>query len=450
MGNAIQKTAGRHGVIVMSLLVLAVLFGGLITDENHQISRQRYGGFRTFYEAAGAVRSNRSPYTRSPGRYSYVYPPLFACLLTPMVRLPIGQAARVMMAIDAASILGALVLIVSAASVRFFGRVRVELVAPVVASTALFLIVPIHNELKGLETNAIVMLCFAAGLFFADGMPLLAGLALAFAVDIKYLPLVLIPYFVVRRRWALLICTLGSTLVLALLPALVVGWSANLRYLSTAVGGLTHLAGGEASASFGAQVPQLTHGSSVSITSGLARLAADHRWPRGLVAASAAVIVIAVLVVAWGAYRKQGFGLLGWPNASSQRVAPYRVLVLLEWTWIIGILLALGPNTQDRLLILVAFPTTLFFTVVWSEMGRSSVRLIAGGLTLFCAVTLPVSWMGFTLSHAWKDVGIPGWLVLAGTTLIITAALDRMPARAAITSEAEAPSPGRLPAAVRY
>jgi hypothetical protein len=424
MRIVVHRPAGRGGITLVSVLVLAVLFGGLIADENRQISRQRYGGFQTYYAAAAAIRSNQSPYTRAPGRYSYVYPPLFACFMTPMLRLPVDQAARIMMSLDTACIFGALVLIASATSMRLFGRVRVDVIAPVVASTALFLVIPIHNELKGLETNAIVLLCFAAGLFFADSVPLVAGSAMAVAIIIKYLPVSMLPYLVLRRRWWLSSSTVVATVALGLLPAVFVGWNTNLRFLSTALGGLVNLTGGGPSPADGAEVPALTQSTSLSLTSGLARFASANNWPKVAVVGCFAIMAAVIVLIAWRTYRKNRIPLLQWPAASSQRAAPYRTLFLLEWTWLIGVLLALGPNTQDRLLVLLAFPAALFFALIWSGVGRTSPWLIIGGMTLLCAVTLPISWMGFELSHAWRDAGMPGLLVLTGATLVVTATLN--------------------------
>ena len=73
--------------------------------------------------------------------------------------------------------------------------------------------------------------------------PLLCGAALGLAINIKYLPLVYLPYLLARRRWAAFLSTCLFTAAFALAPALVFGWSRNIDYLGTAYAGLLHLTG---------------------------------------------------------------------------------------------------------------------------------------------------------------------------------------------------------------
>ena len=171
-------------------------------------------------------------------------------------------------------------------------------------------------------------------------------------------------------------------------------------------------------------MPVLTQLTSLSLTSGLARLGSAHGWPKVAVPVSVAMVAMATVLLAWSVYRKNRLPFLKWPGESSQRNVPFRLLFAFEWAWLTGMILALGPNTQDRLLILVAFPASLFFSLIWS--GQGSIRLIAGGIILFCAVTLPVSAMGYAFSHSWREVGTPGLLVLVGSTLVVTSALKTL------------------------
>lgn len=96
---------------------------------------------------------------------------------------------------------------------------------------------PVLGDIQEGQTNLLMLLPLVAGLWAAgretrtaDG---LAGLLLALAVAIKVTPLVFLPYFLWRRRWAsALAMTLGLALWFVVIPALALGWSQNLRWES--------------------------------------------------------------------------------------------------------------------------------------------------------------------------------------------------------------------------
>src|SRR5205823_2225794 len=142
-----------------------------------------------------------------------------------------------------------------------------------------------------------------AALWLLDRRPTLAGMALGMAFNIKYLPIVLLPYLMMRRRYAATAGFIAGAVGFALLPALNTGWDTNLANLATAYGGLLRMVGVVSPSAPVAHVEDITDGLSVSITSGFARLGLAP------LAALAAAVGVGLISLFWASrvYRRRGF-----------------------------------------------------------------------------------------------------------------------------------------------
>jgi hypothetical protein len=334
------------------------------------------------------------------------------------------------MLLDASFIALGMILLSRIMLLRLGLKATATSVAIVALSASLLIVAPIRNEMHGLESNALVFLCFVLALYLIDRHPLLAGICLAVAINIKYLPIVLLPYLLLRRRWMAAGATVVGTAGLALLPALATGWGTNIHYLHMAVGGLLHLTGAGAAPGDIANVPMLTESASLSITSSLARSAHLHGWPSG----SAAGITLLIAAIWAGAvlamYRRGGFPAFRWPRAAAQRFGSYKGLFMMEWAGLISTMLALSPNTQDRHLLLAAFPVTLAMAMAWfARPARSPYVLATGAVIVALGVLLPIGAMGRAFTVSWRAAGMPGWFLLAGCGMILWAGLAELSKR---------------------
>ncbi|HET6246197.1 MAG TPA: glycosyltransferase family 87 protein [Tepidisphaeraceae bacterium] len=412
-----------HGWI--GLIGILLLLGGLQIDVLHQISKGRASAELTYYRAAGALRHGNDPYVARGNVFPYVYPPLYALCFEPLTFLSQPAAARVMLALNSAFILAALLLCMHAMRRRVgcagnFGDVMFSaMIAAVIVS------IPIHNELRGLETNSLVLLSFALAFYWIDRHPVLAGIALAAAINIKYLPIIAVPYFLLRRRWTAAAATLIATVAIALLPALSLGWSTNLRYLHEAVGGLGHLTGGTSGAG-NAKINGADDLSSLSITSTVARLSASSQWSKpiqlGIVGAVAAVWGACILL----AYKRRGLAILRWPSAIGQNRPRFTKLLALEWGALVTFAVAFSPNTQNRNLVLAIIPATYAVALLCAPIAGRRRAIVAGAaIVLAIGLTLPVAFMGKPFTVSWLATGGPCWCLLiafvvlswVGTTL---------------------------------
>jgi hypothetical protein len=259
----------RRLITLLCIGGIAGLLGFFYWHACRRIAGGNLDDFPHFYWAADAVLHHRDPYLS--GTRGYIYPPLLAYLYMPAANFSPTGAAYAVLPVLVLCTLGALLL----ASREALQRVGAAVNSFTVCTVAMLSLLLIEDKVKGdlqmLQTNSLVLLLFALGLYWLDRSSLLCGAALGIAFNIKYLSLVMLPYLLLRRRWPAAGWFVAWAVALALLPALWSGWEANLSQLKTAYAGIGRLVGiGQASAP-AAETHDLRAGFSLSIPSALAR-----------------------------------------------------------------------------------------------------------------------------------------------------------------------------------
>ncbi len=403
------------------------------TDIHRLGSPETTGDFRHFFYAADAVRHGEDPY--AAGTRGYIYPPLVAFVGQPIAALGYARASAVMLGVNVVVTLVAIAL-AAVECLRRFDVPRRDGVA--VAAVVLLGLVLDVDKVKGewqmWQTDVWMLLLFVLGLRWIDRRPMWAGVALGIGANIKYLPLLLLPYLLVRRRWTAAGSLVIASIVFALLPALGTGWSANGRNWATALHGLTGMAGGPTGVER-AEVHGIADSLSCSVTSALARLAGPT-WALPLAGAVAGLAFAAAAV----AYRRRGVPMLTMgqspaapprdppvpQNPRRSRWAPIdrAALTAVEWPVLVAVLLAFSPQTNtrhlfDAVLLTTAAATLLLFPAAGVRRGP----LLVGTAILALGFSLPPGsrtvqgyWSPTT---AWLRAGGPCWclLVAAGSLL---------------------------------
>jgi hypothetical protein len=401
------------------------VFGYLLTyhflHERHD--HLHLGDFPTFYQAAQFARQHGDIYLAAASAVQpYIYPPLVAFAYVPLTFLSKLHAAELMLPVTAAMLAGS-ILIGGRAMLRRLGCSRPRTLLIVACCVALLNENEMRLEMTMLETDALILLLFMLALHWLDRRPTLAGVALAVIMNIKYLSLVALPYLLLRRRWRAAASMVIGTVVIALLPATLLGWHENLRGIRIALGGLTTW--------FGLPPPTLSDGRpiqvqsisaklSLSITSFYARQCGSSHGRLALELTS--LTAIAALAIAWAIYRKNGLPLWAWPAADEQRAQPYRGLVAVEWAGIIAAALAFSPDTNPRHLVLAVMVNCLAVSVLLSQRQITWRRLATAGVALILfGLVMPVrSWgPGF-----YYPCSIPSWSLLIGYLLILPTAIS--------------------------
>lgn len=382
------------------------------------------GDFEHFYEAARAMREGRDIY--SAGVHGYIYPPLIAFLFMPLTHLTVQSAALLMLALNMALALWCSWEASREASRRLANKTAWRDVLVVLALTTLLAAPRLRSELQMWQTNILMMSGVVLALKHLDSRPWLAGLALGFAINIKYLPLVFILYLLLRRRRAAVAWSLAGIAGFALLPAVHSGLATTAREWATALSGLAHLFGFAAPVANAANIDPITAGHSLSLTSTFARMVGSEAnlWQAWLGAAALALVV--VLLIA-RIYRLRQWPLLDWPAAGGQTARPLPILIQLDWAALVILALAFSPQTNPRhasLLVLVFAPLSAM--ICHPRPGIDRRAAMAGAAILFVAFVNPLNLPALAaLSHAWSWIGVPAWGMLATVPLLYLALRGR-------------------------
>jgi len=399
------------------------VFGYLLIYHIHHERRDvgHRGDFPTFYQAAQFAREHRDIYTAGhrESDQMYVYPPLIAFLYIPFTSLSLPNAAMVMLFLTALILLGSVFL-----GARTMLE-RLDALHPLtLCAAALLISILSENEMRGemtmLETDSLMLLMFTLALHWLDRRPILAGMALAFAFNIKYLSIITLPYLILRRRWNAVAGMLGGSVFFGLLPAIQLGWNEDIRCLRVSMGGLLRWVGITPESSHSITVHNIGDGLSVSITSALARILGAHGFsnPQVLVAAAGigglAVAIVMVL------YRINRLAIWSWPSADRQLTGPFRGLVAMEWAGLVTVALAFSPDTNTRHLVLTVLVNAAAAGLLLTPRPAvPRAPALYGALLIFIGYIMPgaraLRHMGF--NHF--VYGVPCWGLLIGYLLIL-------------------------------
>src|SRR5438067_992128 len=363
------------------------LFAYYATMVLRRISNKQFSDFHVFYSAARAMLLHQDPYL--PARRSYIYPPLIAFLYMPLTLLSEQKAAAIVLFANIVFLLLAVFIIVRECLSRLEADKNAVTTALIALLSILLLFDKVKDELQMLQTNALMLLMLALALRWLDRKPIWAGIALGLACNIKYLPLILLPWLLLRRRWRAAGFFILSIIVFALLPALQSGWHDNLTHLSVAFGGLGHMVGVDTGSAANADIWSMRTGVSMSITSAIARI--THRGhadslmlPIVLAVAGSAFTVVALL------YRQNRIPLFRWPGAHLQSDQPYRAMIAIEFASLIALALVFSPQTNPRHLVLLLLATSLIWVLLTLvNKGPARFGLIAAAALLLLGLTFP-------------------------------------------------------------
>jgi hypothetical protein len=291
--------------------------------------------------------------------------------------------------------------------------VTFERVIVVMALTTLLAAPKLRSELQMWQTNILLMTALVFALRALDARPWLAGLLLGLAFNIKYLPILFLPYLLLRRRYEAAAWFVVGIGVFALAPALVSGWDANLANWAVALSGIAHLLGLSTAVPEAANVDPIGIGHSISITSGLSRLLGDKAPPSHAMSIAACVAVATALLLRW-VYADRDKPLFAWPHARSQGAQPYQGMVALEWAALMALALAFSPQTNPRhasMLLMVFAPLAAMLCFPKSKATRWPA--LAATAILFFGLAFPPNTPEFARQLAWwRTVGGAGWCMV--------------------------------------
>jgi hypothetical protein len=422
----------RRQEVVNSLCALAGLCvaGAALAIGIAAALRGRNSDFNCFFDAGVAALEGKDLYASG----GYIYPPLLAVLIAPLTLLGRTGAAVVWCVLNAGLVIflarasaGATAAAFPAASAAPRQRAAAAGLAIVVLASTLL------QELRDGNCDMLVVAAVVLAQRWLGRRPVLCGVALGMAISIKYLPLVFLPYLLLRRRWWELLSAAASTALFALLPALRFGWDQNLRFLGTAYAGLLQMAGGHASVE-AASIHPLAWRNSISLPSVIARAAEAVSLPPASAWAATLVLAGAAAGVVVWMYRRAGLPIV----ASRAETAGTRAMTAIEWPGLLYAALIFGPQTVPRHANMALPFVAAACWLMLRDHRRAKPRLAVPLAAVFVA-----TFLRFWLDRAdgpiepWRAIGGLSWCLLA-LGLAVVAESTR--------AAREAPPPTSLPA----
>lgn len=244
-----DSSAGMHRMLIFFLLAASLVNGLYNLGIAAQPAKQG-GDFAQYYVAARLVRAAENttiydrgalyqhranefgvkgiPYEdREPRVQTFAYPPLVAYLMVPLSLLPYDVARYVFFLLSLAAFAASVPLLVAN---REKDRQKTMVLT---GWAAVMLFYPVFQTLYLGQINAVLLfLCILALHLVRRRRIWLAGLLFALAAHVKFFPLVLLPFFLVKQEYRLLGTTLLFVAVIAAISVAVGGLGLHEMYFS--------------------------------------------------------------------------------------------------------------------------------------------------------------------------------------------------------------------------
>jgi glycosyl transferase family 87 len=339
--NKMQK----NGCYILLLIAALLVIFTAIPSSEVQIRKD----FHHSYVAAHALVSG-APLYEGDHRV-YIYPPLYAFLLTPITHFPESVAHGIWIGVSV--LLLAIVSVLGLRILQFGFQIKCTPWQAIGACslTVLLMHTQMLYEFREGQNDILILLGFTLALYWLQRRPRIAGIALGLITDIKYQALVMLPFFLFRARFRTIVGLLLGILAGAFIPAMMIGWRLNLTYLQTALHGFANMAAPAPSANLAvSHMPSILWESNCSITSALARLFYHHGWSIQSALICALILAVLVFFLIRHSFQKNGIPFI-WrrPFANPQQET---ALMTLEWQAVLVCMLVFSPECIRRHLIL--------------------------------------------------------------------------------------------------
>lgn len=414
-------------ILTVALVVVPALLGMIKASKAKLEESQTDAGvmilriddYFHFWSAGKAMLDGGDIYSTQHGQ-NYIYPPLMAWLFQPLAMLDQRPGIYIWLMIDAAILLSGLVIFANELVKRLRGTQDWHLVWTTTAIALALLFDKVGAQFKLQQTDGIMLLAMGLALRWMDSRPLLAGMVLGLAGNVKYLSLIALPWFIVRGRWKAAIGTISAFLAGLFIPASTRGWDRNLADLKVAFAGLVE--------AFGINVDHLPRASShpitwersVSLTSTMFRFAESVALsPLFAIGLTGAIALVCVAVV-WFAYKKHDIRFF---RVSSS----LHGIIALEWVGLLIASLTFGPQTTARHMIQLA-PLFVLAAICYSLVDAKWRRLIVVAcIMLALSLVLPPGGKQFESALTlWRAVGAVSWISLSLYFLLFLITLPRL------------------------
>ena len=276
------------------------------------------------------------------------------------------------------------------------------------------------------QTDALMILSFSLLLLWYEN-PLLAGLAVGFGACVKYLPLIFLPWFLFRRKFAAIATSLLAILLFSFLPALTSGWTENLHNLQSAYAGMcnmadrstaTQSADATTSTTASANIEIITWDRSISLTSAFSRLDENLHTHKLLTTLLVLIFIVIFIFITHSLYRAKKIPLFFRPATHPAS----NTLLCAEWALLILLTLILGPQTTPRHMVMLLPAYALAAALLLAPVQNlSKLPLLLTTILLCLSLLLPT---GGEPLNLWRTIAGPSICAVLFALALLHTALD--------------------------
>jgi hypothetical protein len=402
--------------------------------------------FAVVYSAARAMWNHVDIYAGTAGMY--IYSPFLAFIFQPLAALPERAAAIVWLALSVSIIFAASIIAARKVTASWYpSQVKPDPSIAWLISAVAFLLSfeKIRSDFTLGQTDCLIIIGLVWVLGWIDRRPWVAGIAVGVTANIKYLALIFVPYFVIKRNYRAASASMVSFLLFFMLPAVEVGlrlvktYAINALAVLAKVANRPELIGVTASGRTNKPVVNsITWDHSVSLTSSILRLTRSHGVSDFIASALIVVLFVTVVTSIVLVGRRNGVDLLK-PTIANSALSREQTGTI-DWAALIVLALVFGPQTTARHMILLLLVYTVGMGILLAQKRNGTrILLIASMIVTAVALSLPFRETGF---HPWlmrvKLLGAASWCALLLIFLIAwlgTHAISETPTASKIASK---------------
>jgi hypothetical protein len=439
---ALPWWASIHARRIAHAVTLGIIVWGAIACyrmmTSDRVIDERFRDFYEFYDAADSLATGRDVF--KAGKLGYVYPPMLVTLMLPLAKLGIEWAGVVWMVFNG---------VCFAASAWLGGRAVARLLglpmaaAPVLTALAMIVLADkILSDFKMQQVNASMLLAWVVGLWgmsdvgcrMSDGkaadqvalthptshignptflVALAVGLATGFSVNLKYIAIITLPYFVLRGHIKFALGVIVGTLFWALVPWAIIGWEQFAYLWRGALGGLLQATDATGVRADGNARLMNARTFGISITTACVRIADGLQKPI-LGPAFAGVLLLVTYAITQALYARYGQPMWLGRFGRSERARPW--LMLVEFVGLVTIAMAFSPQTNARHIVqMLPLALMLAGTLIGAASPRTRWLSIAGLVLLWFGIIFPPAMQATKELRQWwqEAAGLCTCLVVA-------------------------------------
>jgi len=192
------------------------------------------GDFKVYLEAAKLIASGKSPYHEwlkvdDNGYCLYFYSPLWALILIPFIKLPNAIPNLLWLLANIWFVYRLVILLSGYLNLKVLSDKQIKWLYFLVSVSSLRFL--LYNFEMMQMTIFILWGALESLSLFKKNKFLPGGSLLALVINIKILPIVLLPYLIYRREYKGVLTCLVFAFLFLLLPAVFLGWSFNFQLL---------------------------------------------------------------------------------------------------------------------------------------------------------------------------------------------------------------------------